>query len=190
MDKVTVTRNFSHLLPHVDIIKRLSSRKSNSLPTSNPMYSDPLCWFPHACKALWDCHVKHTGRIGRVYVNNALSSCRRSHHYTISFSTFTFLIVFKLCCSQGLRSGGKGQKIFIINKSEGKAMSKTPYTFQNHWCKDITKTQDQKSLSRQWLSVNHYAKNPDKKWNHQVAEGKQFQLEIFVPWTPDPELPI
>lgn len=50
VDKVTVTINFSDLLPHVDVIKRLSF--PNSLPTGKPMYSDPLCSFPHACKAL------------------------------------------------------------------------------------------------------------------------------------------
>lgn len=42
VDEVTVTRNFSHLLPYVDIIKRLSSPKSHSLPTGKLMYSDPL----------------------------------------------------------------------------------------------------------------------------------------------------
>lgn len=43
------------------------------------------------------------------------------------------------------------------------------------------KDPEQKPLSRQQPSVNYCDKNSDNKRNHQIAEEKQFQLEIFGP---------
>lgn len=63
------------------------------------------------------------------------------HHFHLSYSFYTLKL------TKAEKWGQRMKKVLIINKAEGKTMSKSPQAFQNHWCKDIIKTQEQSPLA-------------------------------------------